>query len=64
MGGGLDQDVYSRLRYLCIVLSWHLRILGAPSVKYCAPYRYLLLTVYLFIADIANPDLFEQNVPT
>ena len=22
-----------------------------------APYRYLLHTVYLFVADIANPDL-------
>ena len=26
--------------------------------KYVAPYRYLLPTMYLFMADIANPDLF------
>ena len=23
-----------------------------------APYRYMLPTVYLFVGDIANPDLF------
>ena len=26
--------------------------------NHVAPYRYLLPTVYLFVADIANPDLF------
>ena len=29
-----------------------------------APYRYLLPTVYLFMADIANPDLFVCNCRT
>ena len=31
-------------------------ILGAPCPV--APYRYLLPTMYVFVADIANPDLF------
>ena len=35
-----------------------MRILGAPSVQSCAPYGYLLLTVYLFMAVIENPNLF------
>ena len=41
-----------------IVLGGYLRIFGAPVFNPVAPYGYLLPTVYLFIADIANPDLF------
>ena len=40
-----------RSRYLYIVIGGYLRIL-------CAPYGYLLPNMYLFMADIANPDLF------
>ena len=29
-----------------------------PAFNPVAPYGYLLPTVYLFMADIANPDLF------
>ena len=29
-----------------------------PVLNPVAPYGYLLPTMYLFIADIANPDLF------
>ena len=29
-----------------------------PVFNHVAPYRYLLPTVYLFMADIAKPDLF------
>ena len=41
-----------------IVLGGYLRILGAPSFNPVAPYQHLLPSVYLFMADIANPDLF------
>ena len=41
---------------LCLAEYW--RILGTPSVQPVAPYVYLLPTMYLFMADIANPDLF------
>ena len=41
-----------------IVPGGYLRIFGSPSVQSCAPYRYLLPNVYLFVEDIANPDLF------
>ena len=41
-----------------IVLGGYLRIVGEPSVYAVAPYRYLLPTMYLFMADIANPDLW------
>ena len=41
------------------MLDGDLCILGTPQVfNPVAPYRYLLSTVYLFRADIANPDLF------
>ena len=45
----LDYCVDGRSRYMYIVLGRYLRTLGAP-------YRYLLPTVYLSVADIANPD--------
>ena len=44
-------------RYLYIVLGGNLRILGAPSDQSCCT-RYLLPHLYLFVADIANSDLF------
>ena len=47
--------VDGRSWYLYIVLGRYLRILVFNHV---APYRYRLPTVYLFMADIANPDLF------
>ena len=47
-----------RSRYLYVVLGVYMSILGEPSVQSCAPYGYLLYTMYLFMADIANPDLF------
>ena len=37
------------------MLGGYLRILGTHSPV--SPYRYLLPTVYLFMADIGNPDL-------
>ena len=40
-----------------IVLGGYLRILMHPVFNPVAP-GYLLPTVYLFMADIANPDLF------
>ena len=41
---------------ICIVLDGYLRILDAPSVQSSvAPYRYLLINMYLSVADIANP---------
>ena len=40
--------------YTYIVLGGYLYIIAAPSV---APYRYLLPTVFLFVADIVNPAL-------
>ena len=33
-----------------------------PVFNHVAPYGYLLPNMYLFIADIANPDLFFLNV--
>ena len=48
-------------RYLYIVLGEYLCILCAPSVQSYRPYRYLLHTVYLSVADIANPDLLGCN---
>ena len=50
--------VDGRSRYLYIVRGGYLPILGAPVFNTVAPYGYMLPTVYLFIADIANPDLF------
>ena len=47
-------------RYLYIVLGGYLRILGAPTdpvFNPVAPYQYLLSNLYLFMADITNPDL-------
>ena len=35
-----------------------------PVFNPVAPYRYLLSTVYLFMADIANPDLFVYSCHT
>ena len=35
----------------------YLRILGAPMFNPVALYGYLFPTVYLFMADIENPDL-------
>ena len=46
--------VDGRSRYLYMVLGGYLRILGAPSVS----------TMYLFMADIANPDLFVCSCRT
>ena len=51
------------LCYVCcefglFVLGGYLRISGAPSVQSCSPFRYLLPNVCLYVADIANPDLF------
>ena len=43
--------VDGRSRYLCIVLGGYLHILGAP-------YGYLLSDMYLFVAEITNPDFF------
>ena len=44
-------------RSMYIVPGRYLHILGALSVHSCCNYSYLLPTVYLFVADIANPDL-------
>ena len=44
-------DSLCRSRSLYIVLGGYLRILGAPD-------GYLFPSVYLFMVDIANPDLF------
>ena len=41
--------------YCAMRIPAHLRCTVLHPV---APYRYLLHTVYLFMADIANPDLF------
>ena len=41
-----------------MVLGGYLRIVSAPSVHHVAPYRYLLPNVYLFMADIAKPNVF------
>ena len=63
--GGLDQIQEGCVISVPIVSSdslyrWQVqgypRILGVPSVQLVAPYGYLLPTVYLFMADIANPD--------
>ena len=51
--------VDGRSRYMYIVLG-----LGAPSVQSCCTYRCLLPAVYLFMADIANPDLFVCSCRT
>ena len=69
MGRGLDQglegwcyvgvrcesgfSVYMAGPGICI-----LYILGAASVHHVAPYGYLLPNMYLFMADIANPNSF------
>ena len=50
--------------YLYIVLGGYIRILGAPSVQSYSPNLYLLPTVYLFMADIANPDLIVCSCRT
>ena len=47
-----------------IVLGGYLHILGAPCVQPVADYRYMLPTVYLFVSDIANPDLFVCGCQT
>ena len=49
--------VDSRSRYLYIAIGGYMCIL-------CAPYQYLLPTVYLFVGDIANPDLFTCGCRT
>ena len=59
-----DFFVYCRSRYLYIVLGVYLRMLGAPSVQHCSPYRYLLPNVYLSVADISNPDWFACGCRT
>ena len=46
------------LDYLC---RWQVSVYCArriPAFNYVAHYLYLRPTVYLFMADIANPDLF------
>ena len=45
--------------YYYIVLGGYLRILGvAPVFNHVAHYQYLYPAVYLFMADIANSELF------
>ena len=57
--------VDGRLRYLYIVLSGYLRILGAPSVQSCCTLSISTLpTVYLYVGDIANPDLLACGCRT
>ena len=56
--------VDDRSMWLYIVLSGYLRILDAPSVQTVAPYGYLFPTVYLFMVDMANPDLFVCSCRT
>ena len=51
-------DGRSRYIYIYSVLGGYLCILDAPSVNPVAPYRYLLTTMYLFMAYIANTNLF------
>ena len=61
-GGVLDVClclVDGRSRYLYIVLGEYMRMLGAFSVHPC-----LLPTVYLFMADIENIDLFACGCRT
>ena len=48
----------NRSRYLYIVLGAYLHILVYPVFNPVVPYLYLLHTVCLYVADIANPDLF------
>ena len=50
--------VDGRSMYLYIVLGGYLVILGAHIVKSCCTLWISASTVYLFMADIANPDLF------
>ena len=40
------------------------RIPAHPVFNHVAPYRYLPPTVYLFMADISNPDLFVCSCRT
>ena len=49
--------VYCMSMYLHIVLGGYLRILGAPSDQSCCTLS-MLPTVYLYVADIANPFWF------
>ena len=41
-----------------------MHIIGNPVLNPVAPYGYILPTVYLFMADIANPDLFVCGLRT
>ena len=50
--------VDGRSRYMFIVIGGYLRIWGAPSVQSCFTLWILLPNMYLFIADITNPDSF------
>ena len=49
-----ESGVICEPRYMCIVLGGYLH----PVFNLVAPYGYLLPNMYLFIADIANPDSF------
>ena len=44
--------------YLCIVLGGTCASEVHPVFNPVAPYKYLRPNMYLFIADITNPDLF------
>ena len=46
-----------RSRYMCVVLGGYLASEVHPVFSPVAPYGYLLPNMYMFIADITNPDL-------
>ena len=60
--------VDGRPKYMYMVLGGYLRILGAytppPMFNPVSPYPHLLHTLYLFVADVANPDLFSCSFRT
>ena len=54
--GGVMSVLAVSLDYLCIVLDGYLRIVCGLVFNPVALYRYLLPSMYLSEADIANPD--------
>ena len=50
--------VDNRSRYMCIMLGGYLHTEVHPVLNSTAPYVYMLPNMYLFIADITNPDSF------
>ena len=57
-------SVYCVRRMSGHLMCTHCSILLHPVFNHVAPYRYLLPTMCLFMADIANPDLFVCGCQT